>query len=151
MGHPFKRSAGKSRDAVDGQGKHLPERIVRLAVFPFVSVELHPCLAESHPGDLSPQELALLGHLSQALHDLPVDQPEVARIQRHIDRRDLAHRPVETFGRRFLEPRFAFAMLPLCIDHFVTLTVFRIQFRYQFRRILQVAVDDHRSLSPHMV
>ena len=75
----------------------------------------------------------------------PVDEPEVADVERHLHLGDPVEAPVEPGRRRALEPRLTVALVAHGVDDVVALTPARGELEHDLGRILQVGVEhDHR-------
>ena len=92
----------------------------------------------------------MLGHLHELVGNAPAHQPEIAGVHRDLDPRDPGEQAIEGFGRFLLEAGFAGAAAPQAVDDVgAFLRHHLVHRRQQFRRILQVGIDDQHEVAAH--
>ena len=84
----------------------------------------------------------MLRHGVKTVHDLARHQAEIAHIRRNLHLGKLIEQSIEHIGGKEFEPVLAGAALPLAIDHIVTLRYALSHIRQQFRRVLQISIDN---------
>ena len=92
----------------------------------------------------------MLRHLHELVGDAPAHQPEVAGIDRDVDPRDPGEQAIEGLGRFLLEAGFAGAAAPQAVDDVGAFPRHHlVHRRQQFRRILQIGIDDQHEVAAH--
>src|SRR5206468_2672575 len=123
----------ESDDAVRDELDQLPERILRLAGKAALPLVRDADLAEADPGEEPADVAVVLAHAPELLERAPVDEPEVARVERDVDVDEAAQGAVEDRDRRPAQPRLGRAVLPDRIDDLVALAPARDQLRHHLR------------------
>ena len=80
-------------------------------------------------------------------HDGPGDGPDIARVLHDVDRGESFEQPVEHPRGREFEKRLAVTGASLCMDDVVALLDERDHLFDQFRRVLQVGVENHHDVA----
>jgi hypothetical protein len=93
----------------------------------------------------------LLRQATQGIDGTPTQKSEVARVGRNLHATRALDEPIEQECRRLFEPRLAIALGALPVNHVVPGLPFGHQARNQFRRILQVCIDDDHGIACGMV
>ena len=92
----------------------------------------------------------MLRHLHELVGDAAAHQPEVAGIDRNMDPRDPGEQAIEGLGRFLLEAGFAGAAAPQAVDDVGAFPRHHlVHRRQQFRRILQIGIDDQHEVAAH--
>jgi len=108
-------------------------------------------LLEPHPGRHPAREAVAFAHGFHHIDHLAIHQAEVAGIKRDFHIRDAEDDAIKQGGREPFEPGFALPFGAHGIDHFVALFPLFCQFMDNFRRILQIGIDDNDRVTPRII
>ena len=108
-------------------------------------------LGEADPDGHAAQEAVALGHREQRVERRAVHQPEVARVVRELDPRELGEQAVEPARAGELEPRLALARLAHRVDDVGAAAPGVEHLRDQLGRVLEVAVDHHHDVAARVL
>ncbi len=92
-----------------------------------------------------------LTHGLEHIHDLAIHQAEIARIERDFDIRDAVNQAIKDRRSELLEPGFALSFSAHSVDDLVTFFPLFRQFQDDFRRILQVSINDDDGIATRIV
>ena len=147
----LERCGAESGDAVEGEAKHLFERILGRARGAFGAVVLDADFLEADPADESAQEAAAFGEVLELVHHAAVHESEVAGVGRDVDAREPADEAVEAERGEALEERFALALVALRVNDLVAFAPLFEHLVDEARRVLQVPVDNHDGVADAVV
>ena len=125
---------------------HFEQRVAGMPRVTAVPIVDDIGLATAEPRDHSAQKAILLGHRVQPRHDRLRHQTKIARITGDRNVGDARQQPIEKIGGQPFEDRFARARAPTPVDDVVSLIHARHHGTEQFRRILQIGVDDEHAV-----
>lgn len=125
----------RTPDPIDSQLKHPANRVGSPAMLTLLSIEDHGRLPKAHPSNLSTKKLIPLWHTFEAIHNLAINQPEIARIQRQVDGCRSTQKAVKQFGRSSLKEGLALTSIALGIDNLKASTDTRHTAPDQLRRV----------------
>ena len=138
----------KTRQRVEREAHHLPQRILGLAGEPFLAVVRQRDLLEADPRHHPADEARLLRHCQQGVERPAAHQPEVAGVDRDFDFGRARQEAVESVRGGPLERGVAAPALAHAIDDIRLARAHHVEHRRQeLGRILQVGVDDQHMIA----
>jgi hypothetical protein len=99
-------------------------------------------LLEADPGDHPANEAVLFRHPVQLVQHAAAHQPEVAGVERDLEVGDAVQQPIEQRGCHQLERGFSTPLAALAVDDVRAFIHQPHHVGQQFRRVLQVGIDD---------
>ena len=146
-----KRQDAEARDAVEREAEHLAERVLRLSGEAPRAIVEHLGLLEADPGHHPAHEPVGLAQLAQRDDDPAAHEPEVARVERDLDRDHRGEDPVEPPRGDELEPGLPFAPAPPAVDDVEPLAPLRDHLEDDLGRVLEVGVHHDDGLAARVV
>src|SRR5262249_34636024 len=110
---------GEADDAVGREPEHLAQRVLRLTCIALVAVKRDADLAVADPAEHAAHIAVGLAHRAKGIDSTPVDETEVADVERDVDVADPPEHAVEERRRRALERSVALAALAHGVDDVV--------------------------------
>ena len=104
------RRIRETDDSVHGENQHFVETEFRSARGAFVTRIMDPRLFESHSAEHAAHVAVVFPECLEGVERASVDEPEIARVWRDLDRRELSKKPVKEMSRKFLEPSLTLAI-----------------------------------------
>src|SRR5690348_9466738 len=112
-----------------------------------VSAIRNRLLRITNPGKETLHKAMLFAQLLERIDCPAAEQAEITRILGYLYPAHALDDTIKSISRRFLENAFAISSGAFCVGDIVALTPVFDQFQYQLRRILQICVDHHDSIT----
>ena len=93
----------------------------------------------------------MLRHRAQHVRHTAVNQAEIACIRRNRHARHPAQNAVKPPCRQLFHRRLAVSLAALAVNDFVSFAPFLRHQRDQFRRVLQIAIDNHNRVAARSI
>ncbi|BCS53003.1 hypothetical protein GSbR_09880 [Geobacter sp. SVR] len=151
VGGKFQRFERERGNGIEGELQHFPERILGFSGKTFFPAEIHADLFEAEPAyDAADVAVSLLDGFERITHR-PVDQAEIAGVDRDVHIGHLLHQAVEEGCAEFLEKGLTLPLPPFAVDDVIPLFPACDHLGNDLRRVLEIRIDYDHGLSLRII